>query len=287
MNRPNGRNRNKTVRNTAASARAKFKANVNFTANEIFGTNANINQRMQDIGHLFGNDYEEEMMNIMSTKAQKNSLKENAVRQIRRTLRNSALAENARLYNEAKTVLLSEPQKHRQTVLKIAALDDLMIEEKEKLAVANTNEKATNAATKLYNINLLKEELDEARHMDKLPTPDQEARYFALVSGIDFNAMNTSLYRRLVANNASQTGRNIAATKIQASWKGKKGRNFARTQRARRNLNRLAAELPMNAPMVPNLTPLKPQGKMLGGPAPALTPAQVRAARLAAFMKKP
>jgi hypothetical protein len=279
-------NRNKSIRNSVAAARSKFKANVNNTANLAYGTNANFNQRTQNIGDLFGNQYENALMDIMTNKAGKNSFKESAVQQIRQSFKNSALAENARLYQEAKNVLFSEPQQHRQTVLKIAALDDLMAEEKMRLSLANNDGKAMDAATKLYNINVLKEELDEARHASKVPTPEQNARYAALVAGVNFDAMNTSLYKRLVANNAAQTGKNVAATKIQAVVRGKRNRKLAKTLRARRNINRLAAQLPANAPMIPNLAPPKPQGQVLGGPAVALTPAQLRAARLAALTRK-
>lgn len=276
--------RNAAIRNKARTARQQFKRNVNNTAN-IFEMSA-----LQNIQNM---SPEEQPLALEMLPAQKNSFKEEAIAQIRRTLQNAALAQNARLYSEAKVGLASynyKNAKYRPVVLKIAALDDLAVREREKLVLANTNEKAREAATRLYNIELLRDEIDTARHQSKLPTPEQNARYNALVTGFNFNSMPTSIYRRLAQNNANLSRKNKAATKIQALVRGMKGRKNARTRRAIRNLARVAVN--EAAPMVPinMLAPPKPQGQLVGGPGAAnaapLTPAQMRAARLAALEKR-
>jgi hypothetical protein len=280
--------RNAAIRNRSRAARQQFKRNINNVANAQFGTNANLQRRINEAGFLEGENYNSAMNLVQMNRIGKNSFRNEAVSQLRRTLRNAALAENARLYQEAKTVLGSEEPRHRQTVLKISALDDMMVSEREKLAIANTNEKARTAATKLYNIELLKDELDEARHASRVPTAEQNARYNALVQGFNFNGMNTSIYRRLRNNNANLTRKNKAATKIQALTRGVKGRKTARALKAARN----APPAPnfMVPPMVHINVPAQPQGQLVGGPgavnAPRLTPAQMREARLAALAKR-
>ena len=209
---------------------------------------------------------------------EKESMKEAQVAQILQALRESAEAANAAIYAETKTVLLSENAPHRQTVLKIAALDDLMLEEKKKLAVASTDKAATEAATRLYDIELLKAELDEARHQSRLPTPEQEARFTALIAGINFGNMSLSLYRRLIANNASQTAKEKANANAAAAIAAAAV---------------IAPPRPPPAPIAPPPPPPAPiapvnQGQVLGGPgaAPPANKAAARAARLAALAKR-
>jgi hypothetical protein len=192
------------------TARRQYKQNINNAANLQYESNEDLNSRNRASNWMEGNDYEMEKLTIQSLRNAKANFKRQAVNQLRQTLRNSAAAENARIYANTKTVLLSEPKNHRQTVLKVAALDDLMVNEREKLALASTNAEAMEAATRLYNIEQLKEELDQARHETKLPTVEQNARYAGLVAGKNFSAMATSLYRRLVNNNAAKTAAEVA-----------------------------------------------------------------------------
>jgi hypothetical protein len=267
--------RNAAIRNKARTARQQFKQNINNIANMQYGTNAEFQQRMADAGFLEANQYNSAMNAIQMNQSAKSSFKNEAVTQLRRTLQNTALAENARLYAEAKGGLESysyKNAKYRPLVLKIAALDDMMVNEKAKLALANTNEKAAAAATRLYNINLLKDELDETRHMSKVSTAEQNARYKALVQGFNFNSMPTSLYRRVISNNANLSRKNKAATKIQALARGATGRKGAKAKRTIRNtLARMKAEREAAAAAVATAV---------------LTPAQMREARLAAMAKR-
>lgn len=256
--------RENQIRRSSQRARRDYKEHVNNAANLQYGSNENLNSQNRAANFMVENEYDMEKMRVQSLRNAKANLKRQAVNQLRQTLRNSAAAENARIYANTKNVLLSEPRNYRQTVLKIAALDDLMIEEREKLALAATNNAATEAATRLYNIEELKGELDQARHESRLPTAEQNARYAELVAGKNFNSMPTSLYRRLVGNNAAKTAEEVAAAEEAAA---------------------LAA-----LPMVPVEEAPRPQGKLLGGPnaaaAPALTPAELRALRAARFGKK-
>jgi hypothetical protein len=142
-----------------------------------------------------------------------------------------------------------------------------MVNEREKLALASTNAEATEAATRLYNIEQLKEELDQARHETRLPSAEQNARYTALVAGKNFTSMPTSLYRRLVNNNAARTAAEVAEAEAAAAARA--------AEEAR------AAEM-ASLPMVPiNALPPPPP------PAPARSTAEqaaaARAARLARF----
>lgn len=244
-------NRNTYIAAKVANARNRYRANVNngATAAAIAAMNN------------YPND--PEMANVA-----RNSYKEKAIADLLQALKNSAQAQNAQIYANTKNVLLSEPKNQRQTVLKIAALDDLMIEERKKLTLASTDEEATDAAGRLFDIELLKQELDDARHRSELPTPEQEARYTALVAGVNFNSLNASLYKRLVANNAEKTRKNNENAAAAAA-------------KAKEEANAFAA-----APMVPVNMPPAPKGQVLGGPAPTMTREQMRAARLAALAKK-
>lgn len=264
--------REAAIANKARTARQRYKQNITHVANAQYGTNANFAQRQANAQFLEGNDYASAMNELNLSRVGKGSFTNEAVSQIKQTLRNAALEANARLYSEGKTVLESELSPHRQTVLQIAALDDLMVNERQKLAIASTNSAAKNAATRLHNIEALKEELDFARHSTKVATPDQKARYNALVHGFDFGGMNTSLYRRLVNNNANLSRKNTAATKIQALTRGAKGRKVAKSKRTIRNtLARAKAERDAAA---------------AAAAAAVLTPAQKREARVAALAKR-
>ena len=245
-------NRNTFIATKVAKARNQYKVNVNNGANAA--AFAAMNENPND----------PEMANVA-----RNSYKETAIATILQTLKNSAANQNAQIYANTKNVLLSEPKNQRQTVLKIAALDDLMIEERKKLAIASTDEAAVEAAGRLFDIELLKQELDDARHRSEAPTPEQEARYTALVAGVNFNSLNTSLYKRLIANNAEKTRKNNENAAAAAA-------------KAKENANAFAA-----APMVPINMPPAPKGQMLGGPAAApMSREEMRAARLAAMAKR-
>lgn len=243
------------------TARRQYKQNVNNVANAAFTTNAEMANRASR-AQAMGNNAS--LDQVLLNQTLKNSLKGEILAGIRRTLRNTAAAENARIYRNTKNVLLSEPRNHRQTVLKVAALDDLMVNEREKLSLASTNAEAMEAATRLYTIEQLKQELDQARHETRLPTAEQNARYEALVAGKNFSTSPTSLYRRLVNNNAAKTLAEIAKAQEEE----------------------IAAK-----PMIPvnMFGPAKAEGKVLGGPngaVPTLTPEEMRAQRLARFAKK-
>ena len=267
---------------TAKAARQSYKQKINTVANAQYGSNANLQAQLNEAGFLEGDEYNQVVENVQLARAGKNSFKQAAVAQILQTLKNASQNANASLYANTKAVLESEPRQHRQTVLKLAALDDLMIEEKKKLAVANTNEKARNAATKLYAIERLKEELDDARHMSKVPTPEQEARYAALIAGVNLNALNGSLYGRLVANNAALGAKNNAATRIQALARGRKGRKLAATRKVQRNLNALAVG---QMSMIPSNI-IAPLAAPVVAPPTKVQQNAARAARLARFAKK-
>lgn len=255
--------RTNQIKATWKNARRQYKQNVNNVANGAFGTNAELANR-GSLAQAIGNNNAIEQ--VMLNQVGKNSLKGEILSGIKRTLRNAAGTANARIYANTKNVLLSEPKNHRQTVLKIAALDDLMIEEREKLALAATNAEAEEAATRLFNIEELKEELDQARHETRLPSAEQNARYAGLVAGKNFSTMETSLYRRLVNNNAAKTAAEVAEAEAAAA-----------EQAALASL-----------PMIPIEEAPKPAGRAIGGPnaAPPLTPAELRALRASRFEKK-
>lgn len=246
-------NRNTFIATKVAKARNQYKVNVNNGANAA--AFAAMNENPND----------PEMANVA-----RNSYKETAIATILQTLKNSAANQNAQIYANTKNVLLSEPKNQRQTVLKIAALDDIMIEERKKLAIASTDEAAVEAAGRLFDIELLKQELDDARHRSEAPTPEQEARYTALVAGVNFNSLNTSLYKRLVTNNAEKTRKNNENAAAAAA-------------KAKANENAFAA-----APMVPINLPPAPKGQVLGTGAAAapMSREEMRAARLAALGKR-
>jgi hypothetical protein len=271
------------IQNNIARARREYKEFINNAANERFFPNAHYSALMTEARAAEQHGNVDEAISLIEQidegRAEKASFKMAQLNALRQTLRNSAAAENARIYAETKTVLESEPAKHRQTVLKIAALDDLMLHEKKKLKLANTNAERERAATHLYNIEELKEELDAARHMSKVPTPEQNARYSALVAGVDFESLNSSLYPRLVANNAALKRKNLAATKIQTAARGKLARKTLKKLRNEAEERRKSAYLPMvplnyvaPAPSVPVA-------------ATAAQIAEARAARLARFKK--
>lgn len=273
--------KNAFVREKVQAARNQYRRNVNDPANEMFGTNEGLQAEENSLGFLQGNNYYNALQNIQSRQVMKNSFKQEAVQQILTALKNTALAENNRIYSETKNVLLSENKNHRQTVLKIAALDDLMIEERKKLVTASTDNAAEEAAGRLYEIEKLKEELDEARHQSRKPTPDQEARYTALLAGVNFNALNTSIYTRLVKNNSERTMKNTAATKIQSVARGMQSRKKANILRRLRQ-----ASTSDMGPMIP-MESIAPAPAPAAAPvAPRMTPAEMRAARLAALNRK-
>ena len=286
--------RNQRIREMTRAARAEYKRNVNNAANTAFAPNAFYNALLADARQQEAAGNVNAVASILSqienARVGKRSFKNTAVAQMARTMRNSALAQNAQIYANTKTVLESEPAIHRQTVLKIAALDDLMLNEKKKLKLAANNATATRAATRLYNIEQLKEELDTARHASKLPTPEQNARYQALIAGVDFSRLNSSLYPRLVRNNAALTLRNRAATKIQTATRGRQAQKKLRTLKAAAAAARTAAEYEASLAAAPQMVP----GMVAGPPQPAAPPAApsaaernaARAARLARFAKK-
>lgn len=170
-------------------------------------------------------------------------------------------------YPNNKIALLAEKNAQRATILKIVALDDLLVKNSQELSVADTNEKAERIATRIVNMTTLRDELDKARHSSRLPTPEQNARYQAFVEGIDLGALGNSLYTRLLKNNTS----NKAARKIQALYRGVQGRKESKSRRVVRN--RLARMK-------------KEQENAAAEAAKQLTPAQVREARLAALAKR-
>jgi hypothetical protein len=192
---------------------------------------------------------------------------------------------NAGLYNEAKAVLMSEDGRLRQSVLKTVALEDMIIEERIKLAHAKTDEERRVSATKIYNAQKLKDELDAARHRSEVPTAEQNARFTNLTRNVNFNAIPYSLYPRLVGNN-----RKNAATKIQSKFRGYKTRkqykpNLNRLRAARQAEKARQEEALAALPMVPlgNFGMPKPQGYMVGGPnAPAAPVSAAERRRLAA-----
>ncbi len=259
------------IKTTWKTARRQYKQNVNNVVNSEFGTNAQLANRGSAAQAMANNNAIEQ---VMLNQVGKNSMKTAILSALKQSFQNAAAAENARIYANTKNVLLSEPRNHRQTVLKMAALDDLMVNERQKLALASTNAEAEAAATRLYNIEELKQELDQARHETRLPTAEQNARYAAIIAGKNFSNMPTSLYRRLVNNNAAKTAAEVAEAEAAA----------AAAARAAEEAAALAY-----LPMVPVEEAPKPAGKLLGGPnaaaTPALTPAELRALRAARFGK--
>ena len=238
------------INNAVAAARTAFERNFRNEAAALGFNNAQT---------------EREYMNLMIQES-KNA---------RETAKGSA---NAALYNEAKAVLLSEDKKLRQSVLKTVALDDIIIEERIKLAHAKTDEERRAAATKIYNAEKLKGELDEARHLSKGPTAEQNARYTNLTRNVNFNAIPYSLYPRLRANNSGRTANNErkAATKIAAFKRGYTTRKQYKPQlnvlRAAREAEK-AKEFAV-APMIPmeEFEAPKPKGHIVGGPNAAPPP---------------
>lgn len=200
--------RRQKIRNTVTAARREFKEFVNNAANERFFPNAHYNSMLEEARTAQERGNIDEAISIIQQveegKAAKASFKVAQVNALRQAFRNSA-PNNAGLYRETRKVLASEPPMHRQTVLKIAALDDLMLNEKKKLKLATTNSEREKAAARLYNIVELQKELDAARQEDEMISPEQNRRYSNLVAGIDFASLNSSLYPRLVANNAKIT----------------------------------------------------------------------------------
>ena len=289
--------RNQRIRNMVRAARAEYKRNVNNAANAAFAPNAFYNdllrqaQQEEAAGNI--NAVASILEQVEQARIGKSSFKAEAIRRIASAMQNSARAENARIYANTRSVLESEAPIHRQTVLKIAALDDLMLAEKKKLKLAANNPSASRAAARLYNIEQLKEELDTARHASRVPTPEQNARYQALIEGVDFGGLNSSLYPRLVRNNAALTVKNRAATKIQTAARGRQARKKLRTLKNSAALARAAAEYEASLAGVPQIVPgmvaMPSQPAAAGAPAtPAPTAAEraaARAARLARFGK--
>lgn len=267
-----GRNeRQAAINNAVAAARTAF--NRNFR-NEAAAVTNNAQQQ-------------EQYMNLMIQES-KNS---------RQVAKASA---NAALYNEAKAVLLSEDKKLRQSVLKEVALDDIIIEERIKLAHAKTDEERRASATKIYNAEKLKGELSDARQMNRGASAEQNARYANLTRNINFNVIPYSLYPRLRNNNASRTANNQgkAATKIAAFKRGYTTRKQYKPQlNALRAVREAEKAKQMEAlPMVPmeQFEAPKPKGHVVGGPnaAPAPTSAAERRRLMAEaaakrFAKKP
>lgn len=276
--RRKGETRRRKIQNNIATARREFKQFVNTAANERFFPNAHYDALLREAQNAEQRGNAEEAISLIDQinegRAEKASFKLGQMNALRQALHNSAVAENARIYANTKTVLESEPAKHRQTVLKIAALDDLMLNEKKKLKLSLSNEERSRAATRLYNIEELKAELNTARHESKIPTSQQNARYAALIAGVNFSTLNSSIYPRLLANNAELGQKNKAVTKIQTAARGYKARKTLK------QLKNVAAETSL--PMVP-INYLPPPTTVV-----APTEAQkiaARAARLSRFAK--
>lgn len=272
--------------------------NANAMAQPVLNAGPNersaaINRAVANAREAFNTNYRNQVAALELNNAQQEEEYLNMMLQESKNLREAAKASaNAGLYNEARAVLMSENGRLRQSVLKTVALDDLIIEERIKLSHAKTDEERRAAATKIYNAQKLKDELDAARHRSQPPTADQNTRFANLTRNVNFNAIPYSLYPRLVANNAGMTANNRkkAASKIAAFKRG-----YTVRRQYKPNLNRMRAAreaekaareaaLPM-LPMVPieNLGAPKPQGRLVGGPnAPAAPVSAAERRRLAA-----
>ena len=278
------------IRNLSRKARANFRRNVNNVANAQYGTNNTFNAQMAAIYGQMNNDgaLNEGLYNqlgmIEQQRALKQSFKTSAVEQIKQALQGSAAERFPSLYQEAKTVLNSELPRFQPLVKKIVALDDLIALKKMELATATTNEGAEEAAAIIVDAENLKEELDFARHTNRVATVEQEARYEALITGIDFTTMNSSVYGRLLQNNAAK---NAAARTIQRVERGRQGRQTARRARIMRNLNRLAAaQAAQGAPLqMVDPAALAAEAPAAAAPLTAAERAQRRALMLARFNK--
>lgn len=242
----------------STEARNKFKKNINAAANHDHGTNEKILGELQEYetmleqGLITQQEFDEASAikyAVMHAKedSKKSGISRNkAIRQITNALNVSDQEEYQKKYPEAKGVLMSENDAdHRQTVLKEAALDDLEVLERRKLALANTNNAARAAAGRLYNIQKLKADLEQLRQESKLPSEVQNKRYSDLIEGLNFNALPASYYKSLKANNAVITKdliekeeARIAAAMAEAKQKEEQE---AANRKARLNAERKAA----------------------------------------------
>lgn len=254
-------------------------ANANAVAQPVVANNreAAINASVDAARTAFNRNFRNEVTALEFNNAEQEQQFLNMRLQESKHQREAAKATaNAGLYNEAKAVLLSENAKLRKSVLKTVALDDIIIEERIKLEHAKTDEERRAAATKIYNAQKLKDELDAARHRSKAPTAEQNQRYANLTRNVNFNAIPFSLYPRLVKNNEKRTKNNAAASKIAAF---KRGYTQRRKYKSTLNEMRAARNAEAYVPMIPmgNFFPSKNQGHFLGS-ANAATLAAVHAA---------
>jgi hypothetical protein len=177
------------------------------------------------------------------------------------------------LYNEARGVLMSENKESaRDKVMRVAALDDVLANERIRLNFTNSNATRRNIASRIYNLEQLKADIDQKRHSNENLNNNIKARYNTLVGNVDFSALPYSITTRLEGNRKSG-----AATRIQSKFRGFKTRKqykpelnalkAARLAEREAELVRLAQEQGNSmVPMVNFGAKPKNEGRVLGGP---------------------
>jgi len=277
--------RQQRIRNIWRPARTELRQNLTalnygFPLNEnadpiVPATNAQLQDALSYAGAVGDADEYARILGIME---QKGASKQSILNQKIANARRIAADNLEEIYPNNKVAFLLENNSHRATILKVAALDDLISKNSERLGVALTNEDAERIATRIVNMKNLRHELDQARHKSKLPTAEQNARYAALVEGIDLGALGNGLYSRLLKNNAS----NKATRKIQRVYRGYKGRKEAKAKRTIRNaLARWKAE----SEAAEAAAAATQAAEAAAAAAKVLSPAELRAARLARLGK--
>ncbi len=216
-------------------------ASLNLTKNEQQALiDENVNTAVEQARIEFENTFQSQVPRSLNAQGQAELL--NFFLQDDRDFRRASKANlNEGLYSHTKNVLLSEPAAIRQMMLKVFALDDVVTEERIKLAHAKTDEERRAIATKIAKAQELKRALESARHRStrtnvKKLSNEQLAQYEEFVRNVNFNAIPYSLYPRLVQNNAEKTriNKEKAATKIQSKFRG-----YTTRKQYKPNLNRL------------------------------------------------
>jgi hypothetical protein len=212
-------------------------ASLNLSKNEQQALiDENVNTAVEQARIEFQNTFQSQVPQSLNAQDQAQLL--NFILQEDRDFRRASKANlNEGLYSHSKNILLSEPAAIRQMMLKVFALDDVVTEERIKLAHAKTDEERRAIATKIAKAQELKRALESARHRStrknvKKLSNEQLAQYEEFVRNVNFNAIPYSLYPRLVQNNAEKT----AATKIQSKFRG-----YTTRKQYMRNLNSMRA----------------------------------------------